>query len=202
MFSLIINPDVSVSYESYRTIFNGSFNISFGYPRVDTCSKCVELIAKLSHCDSKLEVTPNDADTLKEKTGLQTEKELHQRKEEIVFARKRAAREKSKADKSILAVALDFQQELHVPNLTTNDVFFYRRQLSVHPFNIHELGGDDVFLYAYDETTGKRGSDDVAYMLHHFIQTYCPDEAKHLELFCDSCGGKNKHFTVFRFLYG
>ena len=57
MFSLFIetNPDVSVSYESYRTIINGSFNISFGYPRADTCSKCDELIAKLSHCDSKLD---------------------------------------------------------------------------------------------------------------------------------------------------
>ena len=189
-----------MSYESYRTILDGSFNISFGYPRADTCSKCKELIAKLSHCDSKLEVTPNDADTLKEKTTLQTEKELHQRKEEICYALM-AAREKSKADKNTLAVAFDFQQELHVPNLTTNDVF-YRRQLSVHPFNIHELGCDNVLIYAYDETAGKRGSDDVSSMLHHFIRTYCPDEVKNLELFCDSCGGKNKHFTVFRFLYG
>ena len=140
---------------------------------------------------------------------MQTEKELHQRKAKIFYARKRAAREKSKADKRTVAVAFDFQRELHVPNLTTiNGGFFYRRQLSVNPFNIHELGGDNVFIYAYDETTGKRGSDDVAYMLHHFIRTYCPDEVKHLELFCDSCGGgggggktKSLDLTVFRFLY-
>lgn len=31
-------PDVKVSYESYRTVFNNHFNISFGYPRTDTCS--------------------------------------------------------------------------------------------------------------------------------------------------------------------
>ena len=88
-------------------------------------SKCEELIAKLSLCDSKLEVTPNDADTLKEKTTLQTEKELHQRKANIFYARKRTAREKLKADKSTVAVAFDFQQELHVPNITTNDVVFF-----------------------------------------------------------------------------
>ena len=62
-------------------------------------------------------------------------------------------------------------------------------------------GATMSLYYAYDETTGKRGSDDVASMLHHFIRTYCPDEVKHLELFCDSCGGQNRNFTVFRFLY-
>ena len=203
MYSLFTesNPNMSVSYESYRTIFNGCFNISFGYPRADTCSKCDELIANISHCDSKLEITPSDAETLKEKTTLQTEKELHQRKAEMFYVRKRAARERAKVDKSTLAVAFDFQQELHVPNLTTNDVF-YRRHFSVHSFNVHELGGDNVYIYAYDETTRKRGFDDVAPMLHHFIQTYCPGEVKHLELFCNSCRGQNKNFTFFRFLYG
>ena len=181
---------MSVSYESYRTIFNGCFNISFGYPRVDTCSKCDELIAKISHCDIKLEITPSDAETLKKKTTLHYKNQL----QFFPYARAKAA-------KSILAVAFDFQQEVHVPNLTTNDVF-YRRQLSVHSFNIHELGGDNVYIYTYDETTGKRGFDNVAFMLHHVIQTYCPDEVKHLELFCDSCGGQNKNFTFFRFLYG
>ena len=31
-----------VSYEYYRTIFINNFNIGFGYPRSDTCSKCDE----------------------------------------------------------------------------------------------------------------------------------------------------------------
>ena len=182
MFSLFTesNPNMGVSYDSFRTIFNGCFNISFGYPRADTCSRCDELISKISHCDSKLEITPSDAETFKEKTTLQTEKELHQRKAEMFYVRKMAARERAKVDKSTLAVAFDFQQELHVPNLTTNDVF-YCRQLSVHSFNIHEFGGDNVYIYTYDETTGKRGFDDVASMLHHFIQTYYPDDVKHLE---------------------
>ena len=117
MFTLFIetNPDVSVSYESYRTIFNGSFNISFGYPRADTCSKCDELIAKLSHCNSKLEVTPNDADTLNEKTTLRTENELHQRKAKIFYARKRTAREKSNLTKALWLWLLTFSGNFTSP---------------------------------------------------------------------------------------
>lgn len=35
-----------VSYESYRSIFNNNFNISFGYPRTDTCSTCDKFTAE------------------------------------------------------------------------------------------------------------------------------------------------------------
>lgn len=32
------NPNLKVCYESYRRIFVHDFNISFGFPRSDTCS--------------------------------------------------------------------------------------------------------------------------------------------------------------------
>lgn len=35
-------PDTQVSCKSYRKIFSENFNISFGYPRSDTCSTCNE----------------------------------------------------------------------------------------------------------------------------------------------------------------
>ena len=36
-----------LSSESYCNIFNINFNISFGYPRTDTCSKCDEFKIKI-----------------------------------------------------------------------------------------------------------------------------------------------------------
>lgn len=36
----------NVSYETYRTVLNRDFNISFGYPRSDTCSYCDAFVAK------------------------------------------------------------------------------------------------------------------------------------------------------------
>lgn len=41
---------------------------------------------------------------------------------------------------------------------------------------------------------------DVSF-LHHFIETFLPEDIRTLHLFCDSCGGQNKNYTVFRYLH-
>ncbi|KAJ8970986.1 hypothetical protein NQ314_000947 [Rhamnusium bicolor] len=41
-----LHPTCVVLYESYRAILNTNFNISFGYPRTDTCSACDEHLPK------------------------------------------------------------------------------------------------------------------------------------------------------------
>ncbi|KAK4874033.1 hypothetical protein RN001_013393 [Aquatica leii] len=41
-------PNKKISYETYRTIFVTEFNISFGYPRTDTCNSCDEYKAQKS----------------------------------------------------------------------------------------------------------------------------------------------------------
>ena len=40
------HPNVRISYESYRTVFNRDFNIAFGYPRTDTCSACDKYVVE------------------------------------------------------------------------------------------------------------------------------------------------------------
>lgn len=35
-------PEYKISYESFRNIFETKFNISFGYPRKQTCHKKIE----------------------------------------------------------------------------------------------------------------------------------------------------------------
>ena len=52
----------------------------------------------------------------------------------------------------------------------------------------------------YDETTAKRGSDDVYSMLYHFFINSVPDHVVHLDLFCNGCERQNKNWTVKRFL--
>ncbi|GFN85748.1 hypothetical protein PoB_001225400 [Plakobranchus ocellatus] len=195
------HPAETLSYESYRVIFNNRFNISFGFPRSDTCSLCDQINAKLTCLDSKLQSGSGETAALEqERAQVNTEKEIHHRKAEVFYERKKAARVKSSQDPTTLAVAFDYQKELPLPNKTTNDIF-YRRQLSVHSFNIHELAGENVFIYVYNETVAKRGSDDVASLLHHFFSNYVPAEVKHLELFSDGCAGQNKNWTIVRFLF-
>ncbi|GFO32007.1 vitamin B12-dependent ribonucleotide reductase [Plakobranchus ocellatus] len=189
-----------ITYESYRKIFNGDFNISFGYPRSDSCSKCDELITKIDFLQVQLEGQPENQELQKQKGQALTERELHQRKAENFYQRKRAAKVKDRQNVNCLSVAFDFQNELYCPNKTTNDVY-YRRQLSLHSFNIHQLGSDTVHNFVYDETVGKKGADEVTSMLFYFVNNVVPQCVRHIEFFCDSCAGQNKNFTVIRFLY-
>ncbi|CAH1105677.1 unnamed protein product [Psylliodes chrysocephalus] len=79
------NPEKKVSYETYRTIFVTKFNISFGYPRTDTCSSCDEHKAK----KMSIENDPSQKAFL---SRLETEYKRHLRKAETFYKRKRAAR--------------------------------------------------------------------------------------------------------------
>ena len=66
-----------VSYEIYRRIFNNSYNISFGYPRKDTCSTCDIHVVKLQQLNADIATCQNidDKQVLKkERLNIETVK--------------------------------------------------------------------------------------------------------------------------------
>ena len=174
----------------FRKVFTEKFNIAFGYPRKDTCSTCDAFEIKLKAENLGAE----------EMAQLIREKELHVRKGQVFYDRKSTAGQKAKGRPTFAALAFDFSKNLPAPNISTNDVY-YRRQLSLYSFNVHSLPDDVVFFYCYDETMGKKGADDVASMLLHYFDNVLSPEVTHVELFCDSCAGQNKNWTVIRFLH-
>ncbi|GFS20968.1 voltage-dependent calcium channel unc-36 [Elysia marginata] len=93
-----------------------------------------------------------------------------------------------------VAACFDFWKNLPSPNVTTRDIY-YKRQLSTYTFNVHELGSNTGRLFTY-------GSNEVCSMLMAYFNTLSlsPD-VNRLLLFCDSCPGQNKNWTVFRFLH-
>ena len=119
---------------------------------------------------------------------------------DVFYKKKRSAKLKAKHCTNFMAVAFDFSKNLPLPNITTNDAY-YKRQLSVYLFNVHALADSKSYFYLYDETCAKKGSNDVCSMLQHFIATYIPEGIEGLQFFCDSCGGQNKNYTVFRYLH-
>lgn len=195
-------PQSRVSYEMYRRIFNNSYNISFGYPRKDTCSTCDVHVIKLKQMDSEIASSKDETQKqvlLKEKHSIETAQKLHLMKASQFYSRKRTARNKAKGNQLFAAFCMDFQKNLPLPNISTSDVY-YRRQLSFHSFNIHLLGNNVVWFYTYDETVARKGADDVTSMLSHFCMEILPATVREIEIFCDSCAGQNKNYTVFRFL--
>lgn len=197
-------PQHVISYEKYREIFNSKFNISFGYPRSDTCSFCDELKVEVECLSDKIKRCTADSKELKQLNealqALQTKKELHLRKADTFYARKRAARLEAQNNPKKEAIAMDFAKNLQVPNITTNDTY-YRRQLAFYMFNIHVLSSSEAIFYTYPEICGKKGADDVASMLFDFIFNQLDPQVKELTIFCDSCGGQNKNFTIFRMIH-
>lgn len=52
-------------------------------------------------------------------------------------------------------------------------------------------------FYTNDESVAKKGADDVCSMLEHFFDKLLSSTVRRLVVFCDSCAGQNKNYTVF-----
>lgn len=157
-----------LSYETYRSIFVNNFNIGFGYPRSDTCSTCDEFAAKTKALKANLKNSNElqKSDIEKEIKKLEIENKLHKMKAGVFYQRKRQTRMQCQSSSVKEAIAMDFQKNLSMPNITTNDVY-YKRQLTLNTFNIHELSTSKSYFFCYPETVAKKGSDEVCSFLHH-----------------------------------
>lgn len=86
---------------------------------------------------------------------------------------------------------MDFQKNLPVLSITTNDVY-YKRQLTVwmlkYTFCQKMIR---IFMHTIKSVANK-GSDEVASFLFNFVMTILDPKVKELDIFCDSCGGQNK----------
>lgn len=210
-----LHPLCKVYYETYRTIFVKKFNISFGYPKSDTCSTCDEYLAKkkVLECERDTADTTSNPDCsnkeeskkpknviLKEINKLTILHNVHLAKAKSFYIIKRSAKQSSRKSELKESICIDFGKNFPIPKIPTNDVY-YKRQLSVCLFNIRTLSNSLNVFYVYPETIGKKGSNDVSSLVNHFLYNHLDLKVRHLELFCDSCGGQNKNYTFFRFLH-
>lgn len=109
----------------------------------------------------------------------------------MFYKRKRETRVQCQASSIREAIAMDFQKNLSMPNITTNDVY-YKRQLTLNLFNIHELSTSKSYFFCYPETVAKKGSDEVCSFLNHYIFNMLDKNTPELVIFCDSCGDHNE----------
>lgn len=156
------SPEVSLTYETYRNCFR-KYKISFGYPRSDTCNACDKFLAHIRSLEKDL----SPSSQIKKKK-LIANNELLKRKAQAFYPKKRQAKNKSKDDIFFEAIALDYQKNISLPNVTTNDVY-YRRQLIMYSFNIHIFSSGKSVFYTYPEITGRKGSNEVVSFLYDFI---------------------------------
>lgn len=89
----------------------------------------------------------------------------------------------------MVAICLDFDKNVFLPNITTNDDY-YKSQLSTYSFNIHVLSSGQSVYYVYNESIAKKDANEVAFFVFHFIINYLNDNVENFKLFAILPEGK------------
>ncbi|KAF6036706.1 hypothetical protein EB796_004978 [Bugula neritina] len=105
------HPDIKVSQETYRQIFINEFNISFGYPRSDTCSTCDENRAIVEQLKLVLKDDQDNEDVKEQLSKAEIENKVHLARAKQFYNHKRNARRSAEVDDSIMAICMDFQKK-------------------------------------------------------------------------------------------
>lgn len=179
----------TVKYEYYLKYFNENFGYRFGRPQVDVCPSCEDLNSKL-----KSSVLNDNA-----KRTAAAELMVHKRRAKKFYTKLKSVTELSKSDPKVGGVVFDFMQNLPLPAMPVQDIF-YLRKLWYFVFNAQDLKTGQSVFYNYPEGEALKGPNEVCSFLHDFIENYVPKEVEILHIFSDACAGQNRNHTLIRFL--
>lgn len=177
-----LNPNVKLSY--FRQIFNNCYNIGFGAPQTDACSKCLELSNKI-----KSETDFN------KKNVLMTEKRVHRLRAKAFFEKLQEEVE------SLKIISFDCQKNLPLPKVP-DQMAYYSRQLYLFNFTMVEgssrqpLSKQKIFSYVCTENEFNKDSNLVASAVYHRLTNTDKTNITTIRLVADGCGGQNKNCIV------
>ncbi|KAE8751014.1 hypothetical protein FOCC_FOCC002099 [Frankliniella occidentalis] len=172
------NP--KVSYSKYRSIFK-SMGLKFKEPKSDTCASCDAFHIRLKGCSGE------------EKEAVERELQHHQNKAQKAYQIKRKKIAEAKLDPTKVTIVFDLEQCLPVPDLPTGKVY-YSRQL--YAYNLTIVQGQTTFCYMWAEHEGKRGANEIASCIFHYITTEMGENVTELTLFSDCCSGQNRNSII------
>ncbi|CAG5054121.1 unnamed protein product [Parnassius apollo] len=168
-----------VSDRIFRKIFQDNFNIGFHVPKKDKCLKCLQY------------ENNNNPEKQREKEEHETEKEESFKVHKNIH----------KDDPSTLCASFDLEKVLNTP-YAQSMLLYYSRKLAVYNLCVYENGTRKVFCYYWDESNGKRGANEIASILHKYIQSVdARGNVTRLLLYCDCCPGQNRNRIVLAMLH-
>ena len=166
--------EVPVSSSLYRSIFCSDFNLGFGTPRSDTCSRCESL------------------------TGDQLD--LHKTTAAHAFQQQKVDRDLARSGEAVY-LTFDLEKTLPLPKLSIGEAF-YLRQVWLYNAGIHMVkkDKDGAFFQIWTEDEGRRGVKEICSALYTFftVSKSC-DSTTDLIAWSDSCAGQNKNFKMLCF---
>lgn len=193
MYELFLHkyPDLEndVKYEYYLKHFRQNYGYRFGRPQVDVCSTCEDLNIKIK------------SPFLNESAKRVAVAELlvHKRRAKKFYNKLQEITNLCKEDKTTSALVFDYMQNLPLPFLPVQEMF-YLRKLWLYVFCVHNLSDNSSVFYTYHEGEGNKGPDEVCSFLSHYITNFLPESVSKLHVFSDACGGQNRNHTLTRLL--
>ena len=181
------NPNHCVSFYIFKREIE-KYNVKIYLPKKDTCSQCDQNNAKL-----KGELSEE------ERRNVIASSEMHKKRAE--YARK-ILKEKELESRSpnskLLCLTFDLEKTQPIPYLNTS-VVFYKRQMWFYNLGINTRHDNKAYMCVWQETDGKRGSNEVASSLNEFLKTIDLSKYDHIHSFSDGCGGQNRNKTMVAF---
>ncbi|KAJ8704984.1 hypothetical protein PYW08_012304 [Mythimna loreyi] len=175
------NPQSVVKKSYFRAIFNRDFNLGFGNPRTDVCSKCIELDGKIK--------TEKDQE---KKKDLMIEKRVHKLRAKAFF---RLLQEKSE---DMITFSFDCQKNNPLPKVPDQSAY-YSRQIYLYNFTIVQgsskdhLNKDTTYAYLWTENEFPKTSNQIASAVYDRLNKTNFDGVSTVRLVADGCGGQNKN---------
>ena len=161
-----------VSVTTYKDILN-SQNIKIHQPKKDQCKICVKYTRS----------------NPEEKERLEASQETHINNNKKVMELKLAYKTRGKEDKSLLVFNFDLEAVLYTPCDKVSTIYYMRKLCTYNStaFNLVTKTGQ---CYIWDESEGKRGSNEIGTTIHRYLEQFDGEE---VVMFSDTCGGQNRN---------
>lgn len=131
-------------------------NIGFFTPRKDQC-----------WCHHYEQMNKDD------KNNRREEYEAHTHRKHLANTEKYADKVLAQNDPSVATANFDLQAVLYSP-IEYKKPVFYKRKFATFNFTVYEVARKKGHCFVWDESNGKRGSNEIATGLHQFILTLPP----------------------------
>lgn len=107
-----------------------------------------------------------------------------------------ADKELAKVDPTVCCANYDMQKILTTPRSKIS-VMYYLSKLSVWNFTIFELGRAIGHSNLWNETIGRRGSNEIASFVYKFIKSKVEAGTKTFYFYTDNCSAQNRNQNLF-----
>lgn len=107
-----------------------------------------------------------------------------------------ADKECSASDKTVCCANYDLQKILVTPKSDVS-LMYYLSKLCVWNFTIFELGNAQGYSMLWNETIGRRGSNETSSFVFNFLKLKVQDGVKDFRFYTDNCGSQNRNKNIF-----